>query len=133
MQEARLGVAMADLNAAQAQLDEKEAELAVVRAMYDKAMAEKQVQLEAETGSPHTPPFCFMYTSDHSLSPTPPFLFVYMSDHSLPPTPPFLFMYRRVFWKYGLLLKVPDLLFVKEREMKNTAFPLFGEGKQGFC
>ena len=101
MQEARLGVAMADLNAAQAQLDEKEAELAVVRAMYDKAMAEKQVQLEAETGSPHTPPFCFMY--------------------------------RRVFWKYGLLLKVPDLLFVKEREMKNTAFPLFGEGKQGFC
>ena len=43
VQEARLGVAMGDLNAAQATLDEKEAELAVVRAMYDKAMAEKQV------------------------------------------------------------------------------------------
>ena len=38
---------MADLNAAQAQLDEKEAELAVVRALYDKAMAEKQVRAGA--------------------------------------------------------------------------------------
>jgi hypothetical protein len=34
---------MADLNAAQAQLDEKEAELAEVQAEFDKAMAEKQV------------------------------------------------------------------------------------------
>ena len=50
VQEARLGVAMADLNAAQAQLDEKEAELAVVRAMYDKAMAEKQVWASAREG-----------------------------------------------------------------------------------
>jgi dynein heavy chain len=35
---------MGDLQKAQAQLDEKEAELAKVRAMYDKAMAEKQVR-----------------------------------------------------------------------------------------
>ncbi|KAK7114139.1 dynein axonemal heavy chain 5-like isoform X2 [Littorina saxatilis] len=50
VQEARLGVAMSDLNAAQAQLDEKEAELAVVRAMYDKAMTEKQALMDdAET------------------------------------------------------------------------------------
>ena len=34
---------MGDLNKAQAQLDEKEAELALVRDMYDKAMREKQV------------------------------------------------------------------------------------------
>ncbi|KAJ8315371.1 LOW QUALITY PROTEIN: hypothetical protein KUTeg_007521 [Tegillarca granosa] len=42
VQEARLGVAMGDLNAAQAQLDEKEAELAEVMAMYEAAMKEKQ-------------------------------------------------------------------------------------------
>lgn len=34
---------MGDLQTAQAQLDEKEAELAKVRALYDQAMAEKQV------------------------------------------------------------------------------------------
>lgn len=39
-----MNIAMADLNAAQAQLDEKEKELAIVRAEYDKAMAEKQVR-----------------------------------------------------------------------------------------
>lgn len=43
MQEARLQVAMGDLAAAQAQLDEKERELAAVQADYDRAMAEKQV------------------------------------------------------------------------------------------
>lgn len=45
MQEARLSVAMGDLQKAQAQLDEKEAELAKVREMYDQAMREKQVRL----------------------------------------------------------------------------------------
>lgn len=43
VQEARLSVAMGDLQKAQAQLDEKEAELAKVRAMYEQAMREKQV------------------------------------------------------------------------------------------
>lgn len=43
VQEARLNIAMGDLQTAQAQLDEKEAELAKVRALYDQAMAEKQV------------------------------------------------------------------------------------------
>ena len=43
MQEARLAVAMNDLNVAQAQLDEKNRELAEVMAMYDAAMKEKQV------------------------------------------------------------------------------------------
>ena len=43
VQEARLAVAMGDLEMAQAQLDEKERELALVQAEYDKAMAEKQV------------------------------------------------------------------------------------------
>ena len=37
---------MTDLNNAQRQLDEKEAELAVVQAQYDKAMAEKQTLLD---------------------------------------------------------------------------------------
>ena len=36
---------MADLNAAQAQLDEKQKELDVVQALYDAAMREKQVRL----------------------------------------------------------------------------------------
>ena len=36
---------MADLDMAQAQLDEKERELAAVQADYDKAMAEKQVSI----------------------------------------------------------------------------------------
>ncbi|XP_025115342.1 dynein heavy chain 5, axonemal-like isoform X3 [Pomacea canaliculata] len=50
VQEGRLNIAMADLNAAQAQLDEKEKELAIVRAEYDKAMAEKQALMDdAET------------------------------------------------------------------------------------
>ena len=39
-------VAMTDLNNAQRTLDEKEAELAVVQAQYDKAMAEKQTLLD---------------------------------------------------------------------------------------
>lgn len=43
VQEAKLGVAMSDLNSAQAQLDEKNRELAEVMAMYDAAMSEKQV------------------------------------------------------------------------------------------
>jgi len=43
VQEARLAVAMSDLNTAQAQLDDKNRELAAVMAMYDAAMAEKQV------------------------------------------------------------------------------------------
>lgn len=43
VQEARLAVAMQDLNEAQAQLDEKNRELAEVMAMYDAAMKEKQV------------------------------------------------------------------------------------------
>ena len=42
IQEAKYQVAMGDLNNAQRQLDEKEAELAVVQAQYDKAMSEKQ-------------------------------------------------------------------------------------------
>lgn len=50
VQEARLQVAMGDLQKAQAQLDEKEAELAKVREMYDQAMREKQTLLDdAET------------------------------------------------------------------------------------
>ncbi|XP_056016925.1 dynein axonemal heavy chain 5-like isoform X3 [Ostrea edulis] len=50
VQEARLSVAMGDLQKAQAQLDEKEAELAKVRAMYEQAMREKQTLLDdAET------------------------------------------------------------------------------------
>ncbi len=44
IQEARYGVAMSDLNGAQAQLDEKQRELDVVQAQYDAAMSEKQVQ-----------------------------------------------------------------------------------------
>ena len=43
VQEARLAAAMKDLNTAQAQLDEKNRELAEVMAMYDAAMKEKQV------------------------------------------------------------------------------------------
>lgn len=43
VQEARLQAAMSDLNEAQAKLDEKQRELDVVQALYDKAMAEKQV------------------------------------------------------------------------------------------
>ncbi|XP_052807224.1 dynein axonemal heavy chain 5-like isoform X2 [Mya arenaria] len=46
VQEARLAVAMQDLNDAQAQLDEKNAELAKVMAMYDAAMAEKQALVD---------------------------------------------------------------------------------------
>ncbi|XP_052062310.1 dynein axonemal heavy chain 5-like isoform X2 [Mytilus californianus] len=50
VQEARLNIAMGDLQKAQSQLDEKEAELAKVRALYDKAMAEKQRLIDdAET------------------------------------------------------------------------------------
>ena len=37
---------MGDLSAAQAQLDEKEAELAEVRAIYDEAMRNKQVRFQ---------------------------------------------------------------------------------------
>ena len=43
VQESRLQAAMGDLQTAQGQLDEKQKELDVVQAMYDKAMAEKQV------------------------------------------------------------------------------------------
>ena len=46
MQEARLGVAMGDLNAAQAVLDEKEAELKAVQAQYDAAMGQKQALID---------------------------------------------------------------------------------------
>ncbi|KAK7114140.1 hypothetical protein V1264_000252 [Littorina saxatilis] len=46
IQEGRLGAAMSDLNTAQATLDEKEAELAVVQAQFDKAMSEKQILME---------------------------------------------------------------------------------------
>ncbi len=46
VQEARLAVAMKDLGAAQAQLDEKERELQIVQAQYDAAMAEKQALLD---------------------------------------------------------------------------------------
>jgi dynein heavy chain len=44
IQEAKLGAAMSDLNRAQAQLDEKEKELAEVLAIFDAAMKEKQVR-----------------------------------------------------------------------------------------
>jgi dynein heavy chain, axonemal len=46
VQEARLNVAMKDLGSAQAQLDEKEAELQIVQAEFDKAMSEKQALLD---------------------------------------------------------------------------------------
>ncbi|XP_053396215.1 dynein axonemal heavy chain 5-like isoform X3 [Mercenaria mercenaria] len=46
VQEAKLALAMSDLNAAQAQLDEKNRELAEVMAMYDAAMSEKQALLD---------------------------------------------------------------------------------------
>ncbi|KAK3610339.1 hypothetical protein CHS0354_029807 [Potamilus streckersoni] len=50
VQQARLDVAMGDLQKAQAQLDEKERELAAVQALYDKAMREKQTLMDdAET------------------------------------------------------------------------------------
>lgn len=49
IQEGRLGAAMSDLNTAQATLDEKEAELAVVQAQFDKAMSEKQVCVLPDT------------------------------------------------------------------------------------
>ena len=42
--EARLGVAMADLNGAQEMLDEKQKELDIVQAQYDAAMRERQVR-----------------------------------------------------------------------------------------
>ena len=44
VQEVRLSTAMSDLNATQAQLDEKQRELDVVQAMYDKAMRQKHVR-----------------------------------------------------------------------------------------
>ena len=47
LQEARLRVAMGDLDAAQAVLDEKQRELDVVRAQYMTAMAEKQKLIDA--------------------------------------------------------------------------------------
>lgn len=50
IQEARLQSAMKDLNNAQAQLDEKNKELAAVMAMYDAAMKEKQVSVHATSG-----------------------------------------------------------------------------------
>ena len=46
VQEARYNVAMGDLSSAQAQLDEKEAELREVQALYDAAMSEKQALLD---------------------------------------------------------------------------------------
>lgn len=46
MQEARLGGATRDLSKAQAQLDEKEAELAEVQKVYDAAMSEKQILMD---------------------------------------------------------------------------------------
>ncbi|XP_053374157.1 dynein axonemal heavy chain 8-like [Mercenaria mercenaria] len=46
VQEARHGVAQAELNGAQAQLDEKQKELDAVQAMYDAAMKEKQELLD---------------------------------------------------------------------------------------
>ena len=49
MQEAKLGVAQADLDEAQATLDEKQAELDEVQALYDAAMKEKQVRCEVLT------------------------------------------------------------------------------------
>ena len=45
VQEARLAVAMNDLNEAQAELDAKQAELDEVQAQYEKAVREKQVSL----------------------------------------------------------------------------------------
>lgn len=39
-------VAMTALNEAQQQLDDKEAELAIVQAQYDKAMSEKQILMD---------------------------------------------------------------------------------------
>ncbi|ROT80144.1 hypothetical protein C7M84_001143 [Penaeus vannamei] len=47
LQEARLRVAMADLERAQAELDEKERELDVVRGQYQVALAEKQKLIDA--------------------------------------------------------------------------------------
>jgi hypothetical protein len=44
---------MGDLQKAQAQLDEKEAELAKVRAMYDQAMREKQVSFFLQVHRTH--------------------------------------------------------------------------------
>ena len=46
VQEAKLGAAMSDLNKAQAQLDEKEKELAEVMAIFDAAMKEKQTLMD---------------------------------------------------------------------------------------
>ncbi|XP_078614026.1 dynein axonemal heavy chain 5-like isoform X9 [Branchiostoma floridae x Branchiostoma japonicum] len=46
VQEARLGVAMGDLNTAQAQLDAKQKELDIVQAQYDAAMKTKQDLLD---------------------------------------------------------------------------------------
>lgn len=46
MQEARLGKAMADLNGAQATLDEKNRELKVVQDQYDNAMSHKQALVD---------------------------------------------------------------------------------------
>jgi dynein heavy chain, axonemal len=46
VQEAKLNAANRDLDGAQAQLDEKERELQVVQALYDKAMAEKQALMD---------------------------------------------------------------------------------------
>ncbi|PAA86956.1 hypothetical protein BOX15_Mlig012039g1 [Macrostomum lignano] len=46
VQEGRLEKAMAELNQAQALLDEKQRELDVVQALYDKAMAEKQALMD---------------------------------------------------------------------------------------
>ena len=43
VQEAKYSVAMADLEKAQAQLNEKEAELQEVQSMYERAVKEKQV------------------------------------------------------------------------------------------
>ena len=51
VQEARYGLAMNDLNRAQAQLDDKQRELDAVQAMYDAAMLEKQV------GQGHSTPY----------------------------------------------------------------------------
>lgn len=45
VQEARLAVAMKDLNEAQAELDAKQAELDEVQAQYEKAVREKQVRI----------------------------------------------------------------------------------------
>ena len=46
MSEARLGVAVKELQEAQDKLDEKEAELRTVQELYDSAMAEKQALLD---------------------------------------------------------------------------------------